>query len=199
MLDAIGHDRRQSAKFATLLACWAGLTNKRAPTDADLRTLVAEHGLGTTAEQQEESEGFACIEHLLKQHITVHRLDAEKSRREAMSIRAVIAAVADNKTPDSPALARQLHDFGLRVFLDELTDTITLAVSTSSRDLKLAKLYERTDWARGGWKHVLGRLPGAAEGFARVSPAKPTRVVKVPLSAAQLDVRFDASLYPAAA
>lgn len=199
ILDGIGHDRRQSAKFATLLACWLGLTNKRAPKDADLRTLVAEHGLSTTAEEQEESEAYACLEHLLQHYVTVHRVIGDKHRREDMSIRAVIAAVADKRTPDAEALARQLHEVGLRVFLDELTNDVTLAVSSSRRTLKLAKLYERTDWARGGWKHVLARLPGAHESFARVSPAKPARVVKLPLSAEQLDVRFDASLYAAAA
>lgn len=196
-LRDVGHDDRQAGKFATLLACYVGLVNKRVPAASELEKLLEVHDLLVTEAEAEVNEALMCVDHLLQQRIVVTRVVDGEMKKEVSSVRAVIGEVVNGKSPEREALARKLHDFGLRVVVDSETKAARLAVCSSPRTQRLATMFSATDWARGGWANVLARLPGAKRGHARLSAVSAPRVVFIELNPEWLKAKLDADLYDA--
>ena len=179
-LLALGHDARRSSVWATLLACYLGITHKRAPDESALRELLAEHGLVEAGIESSDQEGSDCLRFLISRRITVVRLKGDRKVREQLSVQEIISAVVHGEEDEREALAQQLHAFGLRLLKRASNSPWTLAVRTSEKAERLAMMFRSTDWSAGGWKHVLSRLPGASREVVRVDGI-PQRVVVVPL------------------
>jgi hypothetical protein len=66
-------------------------------------------------------------------------------------------------------LSKQLEEFGIRPLWDRSSASWKLAVCSSEHHEGMRKLMMRTDWALGGWKDVLMRLPGADASIQKVA------------------------------
>lgn len=166
VLVDVGHTARHADKYAALLAGYWTFTNERLPSSDEVRGLLQQTALDSVAGEFVEKAYEVCLNTLLGSNMVVHvdvagnRVKASQSFGEV--VRNIITGPAENRV----SLASQLEDYGIRV--DWREGVWKLMVCSSGIHPRLSHIFRETDVARGGWKSVLLRIPGAIETVQRI-------------------------------
>ncbi|WP_031407703.1 hypothetical protein [Thiomonas sp. FB-Cd] len=196
MLIALGHEARIADKYAPLVAGYVALTRKGIASPEELRAVIAEMDLGVPAHVVVERDAEACLGVLLSRKVAMFRMVNGAKEKAHMTIRDVLTNIVhaqDNEHREQ--LSRQLEEFGVRALWVRPSASWKLAVCSSEQHQGIKRLMTGTDWALGGWKDVLMRLPGAmasTQKFARV----PQRVVMLDMPRDVLEPQGDDYDFP---
>ena len=169
MLIAIGHEARIADKFTPLVAGYVALAHDRVPSAEQLRRLIAQLGLDVTATAVVERDAEACLNVLLSRKVAIFRMVNCEKEKVHLTIRDVLTHVVHGDAEVREMLSKQLEEFGIRPLWDRSSASWKLAVCSSEHHEGMRKLMMRTDWALGGWKDVLMRLPGADASIQKVA------------------------------
>lgn len=166
----LGADAREAATVAFVAAGLDMLTETGAPSakrvDA-LRPLLASL-LSGEGQPDEPGDGEACLRHLLQSFV---RITGSMPR----SIADVLRSAVKPELIDTDI--RTLANYGLRPD----ADGVFLHVAT--RHAQLARIFEETRWAGGGWRDALLGMPGAlVEPHPIRAAGQRFRAVRVPLA-----------------
>lgn len=169
MLIALGHEARAADKFSTLISGYVALTKSTASSAEELRQLIELLELSTPERVVTERDAEVCQRVLLGRKVAIFTMRGGERAKSHEPIREVISRVIHGKTEDRTALTMQLEQFGVRPLWVKDAKCWKIAVCTSEQHEGMRRLMQHTDWARGGWKDVLSRLPGAQTGVQRVA------------------------------
>ncbi len=170
MLIALGHESRSADKFAPLIAGYLALTQSQVPALEELRTLLAELELLQPQELVNERDADVCMRVLLDRKVVVFvPRGGESIAKMHLTIREVVQAVVHGPEEARRPLTQQLEEFGVRPIWNRAEGSWKLAVCSSEHHSGMRRLMQRTDWALGGWKDVLLRLPGAESAVQKVA------------------------------
>lgn len=188
MLIALGHESRAADKYAPLVAGYVALTCNAVPSIEEFRTLLDDLDLMRPEAQLVERDADVLFRVLLDRKIVVFvPRDGEQALRLHLPIREVVQAVVHGPDETRKPLTMQLEEFGVRPIWCRESGTWKLAICSSEHHGGMRRLMQRTDWALGGWKDVLLRLPGAESAVQKV--AKQTqRVVLVDMPGELLEL-----------
>ena len=107
---------------------------------------------------------------LLDRKVAVFRMVNGAKVKSYMTIRDLLTVlVHDDDNEHREQLSKQLEEFGVRALWVRSSASWKLAVCSSERHEGVRRLMMRTDWALGGWKDVLMRLPGAEASVQKVA------------------------------
>lgn len=170
MLITLGHESRSADKYSPLIAGYLALTCEAVPCAEELRDLLAELELLKPQEQVVERDADVCLQVLLDRKVAVFIPNVEKSSSKVhMTIRETIQAIVHGPEEMRKPLTMQLEEFGVRPIWSRVDRTWRLAVCASEHHNGMRRLMQRTDWALGGWKDVLMRMPGAESTVQKVA------------------------------
>lgn len=193
MLVCAGHELRSADKFAPLVSGYIALTRASVPLTGELRVLLDEFGLLKPQEHVVERDTDVCMRVLLDRKVAVFAPGyGDSPQKIHMTIREVIQAVVHGPDELRKPLTMQLEEFGVRPMWCKTTRTWQLAICASEHHSGMRRLMQRTDWALGGWKDVLLRMPGAESKVQKVAKA-PQRVVLMAMPAELLELPEDES------
>lgn len=177
MLIALGHESRAADKYAPLVAGYVAFTCNAVPSIEELRTLLDELDLMKPEAQVVERDADVLMRVLLDRKVVVFApRDGQSALKLHLPVREVIQAVVHGPDAFRKPLTMQLEEFGVRPIWSRDDASWKLAVCTSEHHNGMRRLMQRTDWALGGWKDVLLRMPGAEPAVQKVSK-QPQRVV----------------------
>jgi CheY-like chemotaxis protein/energy-coupling factor transporter ATP-binding protein EcfA2 len=169
-LISLGHEARIADKFAPIVAGYVALTHKGKASPEELRAVIAEMGLEVPRHVSVERDAETCVNVLLSRKVVVFRMVNGVKEKLYMTIRDVLTIlVHDQDNEHREQLSKQLEEFGVRALWVRSSASWKLAVCTSSQHEGVRRLMMRTDWAHGGWKDVLMRLPGAEASVQKVA------------------------------
>ena len=175
-LVAIGHEVRVAMKYAVVLAGWFALTRDAVPASEDVESVICEVGLNTVERSDVTTDSELCLDTLLASRIAVYRDSCGQQLKVLSTIGNVVNSIIAGPAEERSSLCKQLEDFGIRV--EQKHDKWKLVVSTFTNHLRLKLLFRGTDWALGGWRAPLLRLPTAAETVQRIgTDSRPQRAV----------------------
>ena len=195
-LIALGHEARIADKYAPLIAGYVAITHGREGSAEEVRAVITAMHLGVPEQVLVERDAEACLGVLLGRKVAMFRMANGAKEKAHMTIREVLTNIVharDNE--DRAQLSRQLEEFGVRALWVRPSASWRLAVCSSEQHQGIKRLMTGTDWALGGWKDVLMRLPGAmasTQKFARV----PQRVVMLDMPRDVLEPQGDDYDFP---
>ncbi|CAZ88007.1 putative nucleoside triphosphate hydrolase [Thiomonas arsenitoxydans] len=196
MLIALGHESRIADKHAPLIAGYVALTHKGVASPEELRAVIGAMDLDVPAHAVVERDAEACLDVLLSRKVVMfHKVNGAKEKAH-MTIRDVVTSIVhaqDNEHREQ--LSRQLEEFGVRALWARSSASWKLAVCSSTQHQGIKRLMTGTDWALGGWKDVLMRLPGATASTQKLSRA-PQRVVMLDMPGDILEPEGDDYDFP---
>lgn len=170
MLIALGHESRSADKYVPLIAGYLALTKTAVPAVEELRALLSELELLKPHEQVVERDADVCMGILLDRKVAMFvPVEDQKTRKLHMTIREVVQAIVHGPDEARKPLTMQLEDFGVRPVWSRADREWKLAVCSSEHHSGMRRLMQRTDWALGGWKDVLLRMPGAESTVQKVA------------------------------
>lgn len=170
MLIALGHESRSADKYAPLLAGYLALTRTTVPAVEELRALLNELELLKPLEQVVERDADVCMGVLLDRKVAMFVPgEGPKATKVHMTIREVLQSVVHGPDEARKPLTMQLEEFGVRPIWSRTDREWKLAVCSSEHHSGMRRLMQRTDWALGGWKDVLLRMPGAESTVQKIA------------------------------
>ena len=169
MLIGLGHEARIADKFSPLLAGYVAMTHDHVPSPEELRSLIAQMDLSQTAPATVERDAEMCLSVLLNRKVVIYKMTDGAKEKTHMTIRDALTHVVHGDAAAREPLTRQLEEFGVRPLWVRASASWKLAVCSSEHHEGMRKLMMRTDWALGGWKDVLQRLPGAKASVQKVA------------------------------
>jgi len=170
MLIALGHESRIADKYAPIVAGYVALTHRRVASPEELRAVIDEMELAVPKHVSVERDAEACLNVLLGCKVVVFRLVNGVKEKLHMTIRDLLTIlVHDQDNEHREQLSKQLEEFGVRALWVRSSASWKLAVCSSEQHGGVRRLMMRTDWALGGWKDVLMRLPGADASVQKVA------------------------------
>lgn len=170
MLITLGHESRSADKYSPLIAGYVALTCEAVPAAEELRKLLTELELLKPHEQVVERDADVCLRVLLDRKVAVFIPNVEKSSSKVhMTIREMVQAIVHGPDEVRKPLTQQMEEFGVRPIWSRADKAWRLAVCASEHHNGMRRLMQRTDWALGGWKDVLLRMPGAESTVQKVA------------------------------
>lgn len=170
MLIALGHESRSADKYSPLIAGYLALTGTEVPTVEELQALLNEFELLKPHEQVVERDVEVCMGVLLDRKVAIFVPgDEQTTKKLYMTIREVVQAIVHGPDEAKKPLSIQLEEFGVRLIWNTATQQWRMAVCTSEHHTGMRRLMQHTDWANGGWKDVLLRMPGAESTVQRIA------------------------------
>lgn len=176
MLVALGHETRSADKFSPLIAGYVALTRETKPSAEELQQLIELLELSTPEKVVAERDAEVCQRILLHRKVAMFSMRNEGRVKSHRTIREVISQVVHGAAEDRTSLTMQLEQFGIRPIWVKTEACWKIAVCSSEQHEGMRRLMQHTDWALGGWKDVLSRLPGAESSVQKVAKV-PQRVV----------------------
>ena len=161
MLLKLGHEARIADKFAPLISGYVALTSPNVPNAKELARIIELMELAIPQKEVAERDADVCLSTLLGRKIAVFTVLAGEKTKSHMTIREVISRVIHGNATERLPLTLQLEQFGVRPMWVKGDTCWKLVVCSSEQHEGMRRLMQRTDWALGGWKDVLMRLPGA--------------------------------------
>lgn len=165
-LEERGHDAREAEKYAALLAGYWTLTRDRLPAQDEVQGLLIETETDHVHARVTDSAYEQCLDILLSSKVVIYSDVAGRRSKAHLAVGEVIRNIITGPAAHRVSLAVQLEDFGIRV--DHKQGGWKLMVCTSANHQRLPLMYRGTDFALGGWKDALLRLPGATETVQRI-------------------------------
>lgn len=188
MLIELGHESRAADKFGPLIAGYVALTCESKPSAEDLLALMEELQLLKPEEQVVERDADVLLRILLDRKVVVYiPRDGDSPVKLHRPVREVIQAIIHGADDLRKPLTMQLEEFGLRPLWNPAGGQWKLAVCTSEHHAGMRRLMQRTDWALGGWKDVLLRMPGAEPAVQKIAK-QAQRVALMDMPAELLEV-----------
>lgn len=189
-LLAAGHEARQADKWAATAAGHWTLLHDALATDGQLQALLERMGLGRPEAVQPDSDSERCLRVLLDARMPVVEADGGREARHPATLAALLRRLGRGESGDAPALAKQLEPYGVRALAG--SGKLRLAAASGADHARLGSVFRGIDWALGGWRAVLLRLPAASEGVQRIDGI-PRRcvIVDVPEYLSDEDDRAD--------
>ena len=185
-LTTLGHERRDAAKWATVMAGYVTLTQGSPASAQQVEHLVGVLGIRRPAEVAVHRDGERCLSWLLGRKVAIYVAAGTERRKQHVRIYDVVKEVLHGPREERRHLIQQLEEFGLRALwvqgTDEAAPSWKLAICGSNDHQGLRRLMQQSAWAHGGWKEVLARLPSASSEVQRVA-GRVERVVVVPMPA----------------
>jgi len=178
MLIGLGHEARTADKYAPLISGYVALMHSSVPSAEELRQLIELLELLSPPVVTAERDADVCLRVLLGRKIAVFKSRDGERVKAHMTIREVISQVVHGDDQHRKPLTLQLEEFGIRPIWVKEDACWTLAICASEQHDGMRRLMQRTDWALGGWKDVLLRLPGAKACVQKVAKV-PQRVVAI--------------------
>lgn len=170
MLITLGHESRSADKYSPLIAGYLALTCDAVPSVEQIRELLTELELLKPHEQVVERDADVCLRVLLDRKVAVYIPNVETSSSKVhMTIREVVQAIVHGPDEVRKPLTMQMEEFGVRPIWSRADGAWRLAVCASEHHNGMRRLMQRTDWALGGWKDVLLRMPGAESTVQKVA------------------------------
>ena len=170
MLIALGHESRIADKYAPIVAGYVALTHRAVASPAELRAVIAEMELAVPKHVSVERDAESCINVLFSRKVAVFRMVNRVKVKSYMTILDLLTVIVhDEDNEHREQLSKQLEDFGVRALWVRSSASWKLAVCSSEQHEGMRRLMMRTDWALGGWKDVLLRLPGAEASVQKVA------------------------------
>lgn len=170
MLIALGHEPRSADKYAPLVAGYVAFTCEAVPSIDELQLLLEEMDLMRPEERVVERDADVLLRVLLDRKVVVFvPRNGQQALKLHMPIREVIQAVVHGPDETRKPLTMQLEDFGVRPIWSRESGEWKLAICSSEHHSGMRRLMQRTDWALGGWKDVLLRMPGAESTVQKVA------------------------------
>lgn len=170
MLIALGHESRIAGKWASLIAGYLALTSEVVPSVEQLCSLLEELDLMKPEIQVAERDADVLMRILLDRKVVVFvPREGRPALKLHLPIREAIQAVIHGPDETRKPLTMQLEEFGVRPIWCRDSGAWKLAVCSSEHHGGMRRLMQRTDWALGGWKDVLLRLPGADSAVQKVA------------------------------
>ena len=172
----------------SLLDEWSGILERRdgnlAVARTERRALVESCGLHEVQRERVPRDCEECLRVLLGRKVRIYRRRDGRVSSNLLKVVEVVRELADpnGDVGEREALSQQLQDFGMRLMMNKRTATWQLVVCSSPNHDGMRRMMQGTDWAKGGLKDVLMRLPGAKYTSVRVAKAC-ERVVIVDLGA----------------
>lgn len=177
VLISLGHEPRIAGKHAAFVAGYVALTRDTVPSTDELGDLVSELKLHQPEVQAVERDVDVLLQTVLNRKVVAYvPRDGQQALKTHLSIREMIQAVIHGPDGARRPLAMQLEEFGVRPLWSRDSEKWKLAICSSEHHVGMRKLMQRTDWALGGWKDVLLRMPGADSTVQKVAK-QPQRVV----------------------
>lgn len=178
MLISLGHESRSADKYAPLIAGYLALTRTAVPAAEEIREIFSELELLKPHEQVVERDADVCLGVLLDRKVAMFvPRDGQKTTKVHMTIREVVQAIVHGPDEAQKPLTMQLEEFGVRPLWSRADQAWRLAVCASEHHAGMRRLMQRTDWALGGWKDVLLRMPGAESAVQKVAKSAQRVVV----------------------
>jgi energy-coupling factor transporter ATP-binding protein EcfA2 len=178
MLIALGHESRSADKYTPLIAGYLALTGTAVPVVEELRALLSELELLKPNEQVVERDADVCLGVLLDRKVAMFLpRESQTTTKLHMTIREVVQVIVHGPDDVRKPLTMQLEDFGVRPLWSRADKAWRLAVCASEHHTGMRRLMQRTDWALGGWKDVLLRMPGAESMVQKVAKSAQRVVV----------------------
>ena len=165
-LEERGHDAREAEKYAALLAGYWTLTRDRLHAQDEVQALLIQTETDRVYARVTEAAYEQCLDILLSSKVVIYSEVAGPRSKAHIAVGQVIRSIITGPAADRMSLAVQLEDFGIRV--DYKQGGWKLMVCTSASHQRLPLMYRGTDFALGGWKDALLRLPGASETVQRI-------------------------------
>lgn len=170
MLITLGHESRSADKYSPLIAGFLAMTCDAVPSIEELRELLTELELLKPHEQVVERDADVCLRVLLDRKVAVFIPNVEKSSSKVhLTIREMVQAIVNGPEETRKPLTMQMEEFGVRPIWNRADKAWKLAVCASEHHNGMRRLMQRTDWALGGWKDVLLRMPGAESTVQKVA------------------------------
>jgi hypothetical protein len=194
ILIALGHESRSADKYAPLIAGYLALTQTNVPAVEDLRALLSELELLKPHEQVVDRDSDVCLGVLLDRKVVMFvPRKGQTAIKLHMTIREAVQAIVHGPDDIRKPLTIQLEEFGVRPLWGRADRAWKLVVCASEHHAGMRRLMQRTDWALGGWKDVLLRMPGAESTVRKV--AKSTQRVVVMDMPPELLMPLDEGVY----
>ena len=173
LLAQRGHEPRAADKLAPLLAGYVALTEEALPSLEALVALVESCGLHEVQRERVPRDCEECLRVLLGRKVRIYRRRDGRVSSNLLKVVEVVRELADpnGDVGEREALSQQLQDFGMRLMMNKTTATWQLVVCSSPNHDGMRRMMQGTDWAKGGLKDVLMRLPGAKYTSVRVAKA----------------------------
>ena len=186
VLTALGHDGRDASKWATVIAGYVTLTQELPATAQRVEHLIGVLGVRQPEAVAVVRDGDDCLSWVLGRKVVVLAAHGDERRKHHARIFDIVREVVHGPEQERRHLIQQLEHFGLRPMWrqgeGDTEPTWKLAVSGSDQHQGMRRLMQQSTWARGGWKDVLLRLPGAVDVVQRVA-GRVERVVMLPMPA----------------
>ena len=178
MLISLGHESRSADKYVPLIAGYFALTRNAVPAAEELRGILSELELLKPHEQLVERDADVCLGVLLDRKVAMFvPREGHTTSKVHMTIRDVVQAIVHGPEETQKPLTMQLEEFGVRPLWSRADQAWRLVVCASEHHAGMRRLMQRTDWALGGWKDVLLRMPGAESTVQKVAKSAQRVVV----------------------
>ena len=168
LLLGLGHDPRFLDKYAPIVAGYVALTRDQIPTPEELRSLIARMNLETPEEVKVERDADRCLRRVLGRKLVVFHMAHGVKEKKYLTIQETLTQIVHGSPAHRESLTRQLEALGVRPMWLKDPARWKLAIASSEQHDGMRQLMMGTDWALGGWKDVLARLPGAESGHQRI-------------------------------
>jgi len=178
-----GHEPRAADRLAPVLAGYVALLSDKKPSRKERLELLAACGLKAKNVVVIERDCDTCWQVILGARVNMTRVIEGKTVRVPMRVREVLVKVANARTSDEErrSLITQIQQYGIRPLWDKGANQWNLLVCSSEFNKGVRSLLAKTNWANGGWKDLLSRLPNATRSTQRVDGLA-EKVVVVPLA-----------------
>jgi hypothetical protein len=184
MLTALGHENRDASKYATIIAGYVTFTQDAVAVAQRVDHLIDVLGIRQPRSVAVSRDGDVCLEWLLRRKVALYVAHGNERRKQHARVYDILKEVLHGPQDERRSLIRQLEEFGLRPLWSqakgEREPSWKLAICGSNDHEGMRRLMQQTNWAHGGWKDVLARLPGAVSEVQRVA-GRAERVVIVPM------------------
>lgn len=170
MLIGIGHDARMTDTYTSMLAGYIALTHDSLPSAEQLKGLISQMGLNVVVlAKVVERDSDVCLQTILNRKVAIFWMVNGEKEKVHLTIRDLLTHVVHGDAGSRELLSRQLEEFGVRPMWDRSSGSWKVAICASVHHEGMRRLMMRTDWALGGWKDVLMRLPGAEASVQKVA------------------------------